>query len=63
MSTSHTTDSKNTPANDKNRTEADVQSVDGQSGETKKSSHDEKSHKQAGSDHGAGGGKKQERHH
>ena len=63
MSTSPDTDSKKIPAGEKNRTEADVKSVDGRSGETNKSSHDEKSHKQAGTDSGAGGGKKQERHH
>lgn len=63
MSTSHDTDSKNLPASEKNRTEADVKSVDGHSGETLESSHDEKSHKKAGTDTGAGGGKKQERHH
>jgi hypothetical protein len=44
-------------------TEADAKSVDGQSGRSNKSSHDNKSHTKAGTDQGAGGGKKQERHH
>lgn len=44
-------------------TEADVKSADGQSGRSDQSSHDAKSHTKAGSDQGAGGGKKQERHH
>jgi len=44
-------------------TEADVKSVDGQSGRSNQTSHDAKSHTKAGSDEGAGGGKKQERHH
>lgn len=45
------------------KTEAEMQSVDGKAGQGKQSSHDEKSHSKAGSDQGAGGGKKQERHH
>jgi hypothetical protein len=60
------TEAKTTPhqtPGDKNRTEADVKSIDGQSGESGKSSHDEKSHNKAGLDTGVGGGKKQERHH
>jgi hypothetical protein len=44
-------------------TEADAKSVDGKSGESNKTSHDDKSHTKAGTDQGAGGGKKQERHH
>lgn len=44
-------------------TEADAKSVDGQSGQSNKSSHDARSHTKAGSHTGAGGGKKQERHH
>lgn len=51
-----------TPAK-KMATEADAKSVDGQSGQSNKSSHDAKSHTKAGSNQGAGGGKKQERHH
>jgi hypothetical protein len=45
------------------RTEADAKSVDGQSGQGNQTSHDAKSHTKAGSGQGAGGGKKQERHH
>ena len=45
------------------RTEADVQSIDGRSGQSNKSSHNRKSHIKAGRNVGAGGGKKQERHH
>jgi hypothetical protein len=44
-------------------TEADAKSVDGKSGRSNKSSHDSKSHTKAGTNRGAGGGKKQERHH
>ncbi|MFC7514795.1 hypothetical protein ACFQUU_07255 [Herbaspirillum sp. GCM10030257] len=44
-------------------TEADAKSIDGKSGRSNQTSHDEKSHNKAGSDQGAGGGKKQERHH
>ena len=44
-------------------TEADRHSVDGNAGTSKQSSHDAKSHTKAGTDHGAGGGKKQERQH
>lgn len=47
----------------KTATEADAKSVDGKSGRSNKSSHDAKSHIKAGSNRGAGGGKKQERHH
>lgn len=44
-------------------TEADAKSVDGRSGKSSKSSHDVKSHTKAGTNQGAGGGKKQTRHH
>lgn len=44
-------------------TEADAKSIDGRSGRSNKSSHDAKSHTKAGSSRGAGGGKKQQRHH
>lgn len=44
------------------KTEADVKSVDGQAGQSNKSSHDKMSHLKAGSHQGAGGGAKQERH-
>ncbi|HJV76695.1 MAG TPA: hypothetical protein VJ654_20955 [Noviherbaspirillum sp.] len=44
-------------------TEADAKSIDGQSGKSNKSSHDAKSHTKAGTNQGAGGGKKQQRHH
>lgn len=53
--------SKNPPK--KMATEADAKSVDGRSGKSGKSSHDAKSHTKAGTNQGAGGGKKQERHH
>ncbi|WP_334189130.1 hypothetical protein [Noviherbaspirillum sp.] len=45
------------------RTEAEAQSVDGMAGQSGKSSHDAMSHNKADSHEGAGGGKKQERHH
>jgi hypothetical protein len=45
------------------RTEAEVRSVDGQAGKSAKSSGNAKSHTEAGQHTGAGGGKKQERHH
>lgn len=45
------------------KTEAEVKSVDGQAGKKAGSSHDAKSHVKAGTNSGAGGGKKQERHH
>lgn len=44
-------------------TEAERQSVDGEAGQSNKSSHDHKSHTKAGQDSGAGGGKKRERDH
>lgn len=47
----------------KTKTEADMKSVDQKSGQRQDGSHDAKSHTKAGSDQGAGGGKKQERHH
>jgi len=55
-------DNSKTPEK-KMATEADVKSVDGRSGKSNKSSHDAKSHTKAGSNQGAGGGKKRERHH
>jgi hypothetical protein len=45
----------------KSKTEADSKSIDASSGK-KGSSHDNKSHTKAGSQTGAGGGKKQQRH-
>jgi hypothetical protein len=50
-----------TPAQKQPATDADARSVDRQSGKSKTTSGDEKSHKKAGTDQGAGGGKKQER--
>jgi hypothetical protein len=51
------------PAKGPVQTEADARSVNARAGRGDKSSHDAKSHIKAGSDRGAGGGKKQERHH
>jgi hypothetical protein len=51
------------PAKKESRTEADAKSIDGQSGQKNKSSHDAKSHVKANTNQSAGGGKKQERHH
>jgi hypothetical protein len=45
------------------KTEAEVNSVDGRAGKSGKSSENVKSHTKANSQVGAGGGKKQERHH
>jgi hypothetical protein len=45
------------------RTEAQVHSADGQAGQSAKSSGNAKSHTKAGQQTGAGGGKKQARHH
>ena len=45
------------------KTEADVKSVDGDSGKHEKSSHDEKSREKAGTNEGAGGGAKQQQKH
>ena len=45
------------------RTEAEEKSVDGRAGQGNKSSHDAMSHTKANTHQGAGGGKKQERHH
>lgn len=45
------------------KTEAERKSTDGKAGQGNQSSHDAKSHTKAGSETGAGGGKKQERHH
>jgi hypothetical protein len=44
-------------------TEAEARSVDGRAGKSGKSSKNAKSHTKAGKVRGAGGGKKQERHH
>jgi len=55
-------DNTKPPAKRQDKTEADVKSVDGRSGQSNQSSHDAKSHVKAGSNTGAGGGKKQERH-
>lgn len=55
-------DNAKTPTK-KMATEADAKSIDGQSGRSNKSSHDAKSHTKAGINQGAGGGKKQQRHH
>jgi hypothetical protein len=51
-----------TPAKEP-KTEADAKSVDGRSGQSNKTSHNAMSHTKAGTHKGAGGGKKQERHH
>lgn len=45
------------------KTEADMKSVDGKSGQSNKSSHDAMSHNKAGTHEGAGGGKKRDRDH
>lgn len=45
------------------RTESEARSVDGKAGKKNKSSGNAKSHTKAGQQTGAGGGKKQERHH
>lgn len=45
------------------KTEAEVRSVDGRAGKSAKTSGNAKSHTKAGQHTGAGGGKKQERHH
>ncbi|CAN5363680.1 hypothetical protein BH11PSE11_BH11PSE11_20740 [soil metagenome] len=45
------------------RTEADAKSTEAGRDEGDKSSHNQKSHTKAGQSTGAGGGKKQERHH
>lgn len=57
---------KHTPDNQSKageKTEAEIKSVDGRAGQGDKSSHDAMSHLKANSHQGAGGGKKQERHH
>lgn len=54
----------NTPQQHKDaKTEAEAQSIDGRAGKSKQSSENSKSHTKAGSNEGAGGGKKRERHH
>lgn len=45
------------------KTEAELKSVNGLAGRSGKSSGNAKSHTKANSNQGAGGGKKQERHH
>jgi hypothetical protein len=50
-----------TKQDSKTTTEADAKSVAAGSG-SKRSSHDKKSHTKAGTQSGAGGGKKQQRH-
>lgn len=55
-------DKRKTPAR-KTITEADAKSVDGKSGKSGNTSHDARSHAKAGTNQGAGGGRKQERHH
>lgn len=59
------TDSKipNSSATANTQTEADKKSLNGLAEKDDKSSHDAKSHTKAGTDTGAGGGKKQERQH
>jgi hypothetical protein len=51
------------PSKANEKTEAEAKSADGKAGKGAKSSHDSMSHVKAGSRQGAGGGKKQERHH
>ena len=58
MENSKTTGKKPGP-----KTEAEAKSVDGRAGKSNQSSHDAKSHDKAKLNQGAGGGKKQERHH
>jgi len=54
----------NTPGkNSDAKTEPEARSVDGRDGKSNKSSEDAKSHTKANTGEGAGGGKKQERHH
>lgn len=60
MTNSHTQHTQSEP---NTKTEAEVKSADGKGGQGNQSSHDAKSHTKAGSNQGAGGGKKQERHH
>lgn len=54
---------RNPPQPAKTKTEAEQRSVDQQAGKTMKSGHDQKSHIKAGTQQGAGGGKKRERDH
>jgi len=51
------------PRAEKIKTEADAQSITYRADKTAQSSKDAKSHDKAGSNEGAGGGKKQERKH
>ena len=57
------TSEKNATHKPSDKTEAEIQSKDGNAGQSKQSSHDDKSHVKAGTNSGAGGGKKQERKH
>lgn len=65
MPTTHTKSTPHSPGKQQVQTEADAKSmsVSGKSAESHKSSHNAKSHTKAGTDSGAGGGKKQERNH
>ncbi len=54
---------KNQPLQQKFPTEADASATRKHVSDTNASSHDAKSHTKAGSNDGAGGGKKQERKH
>jgi hypothetical protein len=65
MPNTHSRSTPSSPGKQKIQTEADAKSmsVSGKSAESHKSSHDQKSHNKAGSNEGAGGGKKQERNH
>lgn len=65
MPTSHTRSTPSSPGKQKVQTEADAKSmsVSGKPAESRKSSHDAKSHTKAGTLEGAGGGKKRERDH
>lgn len=53
----------NPPLKKQASTEAEAKSIDGVAGKKNAGSGDAKSHQKAGSDHGAGGGKKQKRNH
>ncbi len=54
---------RNPPQPANTRTEAQRRSPDQQASQDAKSSHDQKSHVKAGTQQGAGGGKKRERNH
>jgi|GEM_PF-1959042 len=59
----HKSNTRNNHNQSNTRTEAEAKSVDGRAGQSNKSSHDAMNHNKAGTHQGAGGGKKQERHH